>query len=111
MSRLGGIPRLQVPTDDPHVKAVYHTFVVQAESRDELRKYLEERGIGSAVHYPVPIHLTTAGRELGYPEWSFPVAEEQARRVLSLPVYPELLQWQLDRVCQTIREFYGVSQA
>ncbi len=107
MALLSGIPQLQVPSDTPHVKSVYHTFVVQAEGRDELRKFLAERGIGSAIHYPAPIHLSTVGQQLGFQEGSFPVAEQQARRVLSLPVYQQLLLSQIERVCETIHDFYS----
>ncbi len=86
---------------------MYHTFVVQAERREELRNHLSASGIETAIHYPVPIHLSTAGRELGFPEGSFPVAEAQARRIVSLPIYPELTETQIIHVCESIRAFYG----
>ncbi len=105
-SQLAGIPQLQFPTEPDRTKSVYHTFVVQADRRDDLRDFLATRGIGSAIHYPVPIHLSTAGKELGYSEGSFPVTERQAGRILSLPVYPELKRTDLDYVISAIREFY-----
>lgn len=105
--RLAGLPEVQVPVETAAERSVYHTFVIQADRRDDLLGFLSARGIGSAIHYPVPIHLSTAGKELGYPEGSFPVAERQARRILSLPVYPELTAAQLDRVSETIHEFYA----
>lgn len=104
-SKLAGVPGLRVPVDRAPEYAVYHTFVVQSEKRDGLRAFLAERGIGSNIHYPVPIHLSTVGRELGYAEGSFPVAERQARHIVSLPVYPELSRAQLDRVCDAVTEF------
>jgi dTDP-4-amino-4,6-dideoxygalactose transaminase len=104
---LQGIPNLYVPQDAPHEKAVYHTFVIQCDRRDDLRAYLADHSIGSHIHYPVPIHLSNAGRELGYPAGSFPVAERQATRILSLPVYQELTNEQIDEVCATIRQFYA----
>ena len=104
--RLAGLPEVQVPVETAAEQSVYHTFVIQADRRDDLRQFLSARGIGSAIHYPVPIHLTTAGKALGYPEGSFPIAERQAHRILSLPVYPELTMTQIERVCQSIHEFY-----
>lgn len=82
--RLSGIPQVDVPSDDAGPRSVYHTFVIQAERRDELQKFPAGLGIRTAIHYPVPIHLSAAGRKLGYPEGSFPIAERQARRILSL---------------------------
>lgn len=104
---LAGIPQVQVPHDAAGEEAVYHTFVVQVENREALRDHLAAQGIGTSIHYPTPIHLTTIGKELGYAEGSFPVAERQAARILSLPVYPELTPAQIERVCQSIRAFYA----
>jgi dTDP-4-amino-4,6-dideoxygalactose transaminase len=98
---------VRVPREADHLKPVYHTFVIQAQRRDELREYLAARGIETAIHYPVPIHLNAAGQELGFPEGSFPVAEQQARRILSLPIYPELAGSQIRRVCDSVRAYYG----
>ena len=108
--RLRSVAQIRLPAEEKdHEKAVYHTFVIQAERRDELSAFLAERGIGSSVHYPVPIHLTEAGRELGYPRGSFPVTEAQARAILSLPIYPELSEDKLDLVCDRIKAFYAAS--
>ena len=71
-------------------KAVYHLFVVRASERDQLRSCLLEAGIGTGIHYPIPLHLQNAYRGLGYSEGDFPEAERAAREVLSLPMYPEL---------------------
>lgn len=103
---LSGVPDLQVPSELPYEKVVYHTFVIQAERRDALREHLAEHGIGTAVHYPIPIHLQKTAMSLGYDRGRFPVTERQAERILSLPVYPELSQDQLEHVSQEIREFY-----
>lgn len=104
---LAGVPGLKVPEDRPFERAVYHTFIIQAERRDELRRHLAEQGVETAIHYPLPIHLQEAGRSLGYARGAFPVAERQAGRILSLPVYPELTREQLERVAVGIRAFYG----
>lgn len=103
---LAGLEEVQVPVDKAHERAVYHTFMIQADRRDALRVYLAERGIGTAIHYPVPIHLQTAASNLGYSLGSFPVAEQQAKRVLSLPVYPELETHELEYVVECVRSFY-----
>ena len=106
--RLQAVSQVRLPpVEKDYEKAVYHTFVIQAERRDELRAFLNARGIGSGVHYPVPIHLSVAGRELGYRAGSFPVAEAQARAIVSLPVYPELGVEKIDFICTQIKAFYA----
>lgn len=108
--RLAGCARLQCPADAPGEFCVYHTFVVQADQRDELVRHLEARGIGTAIHYPTPIHLMTVGRKLGHGPGEFPETERQAGRILSLPIYPELTMAQLDEVCDAILDFYKTQQ-
>jgi dTDP-4-amino-4,6-dideoxygalactose transaminase len=108
--QLAGIDGLTLPTDSARERQVYHTFVVMAERREALRAYLSERGIGTSVHYPVPIHLHTAARSLGHQRGDFPVTEHQAGRILSLPVHHTLRPDQLDRVAATIRAFYEESR-
>lgn len=104
---LGDLVGLELPTERPHETSVYHTFVVQADRRDELRRYLATRGIGTAIHYPVPIHLQPAARQLGYRPGAFPVAERQAQRILSLPVSPELRVEEREYVSDVIRGCYA----
>jgi dTDP-4-amino-4,6-dideoxygalactose transaminase len=104
--RLKDCSRLRCPTDGPGEFCVYHTFVVQADKRDELAKHLEKAGIGTAIHYPVPIHLMTVGRRMGHREGDFPVCERQAGRILSLPIHPELTAAQIDEVADAILDFY-----
>lgn len=84
----------------------YHTFVVQVERRDELQQYLFERGIKTTIHYPIPIHLQPAAKELGYKLGDFPVAERQAGRILTLPVNQYMSDDEIDAVAQTISVFY-----
>jgi dTDP-4-amino-4,6-dideoxygalactose transaminase len=86
---------------------VYHTFVVECDRRDELQSYLAVQGIKTKVHYPIPIHLQGAARVLGYKPGDFPVTEQQAGHILSLPVYPELSRQQLEWVASAIETFYG----
>jgi dTDP-4-amino-4,6-dideoxygalactose transaminase len=104
--RLKGCARIRCPEDGAGEFCVYHTFVVQADNRDELRIHLEKSGIGSAIHYPVPIHLMEVGRRMGHHPGEFPVCERLAKRILSLPIYPELGSDQIDRVADAIIDFY-----
>jgi dTDP-4-amino-4,6-dideoxygalactose transaminase len=104
--KLAGLAQVQVPCDKPYERAVYHTFVIQADYRHELQAHLAKCGIGTAIHYPVPIHLHKAALDLGYKSGSFPVVERQAQRILSLPVYPELGENELKYVVDGIRSFY-----
>jgi dTDP-4-amino-4,6-dideoxygalactose transaminase len=104
--KLKDLKQVQVPLDKPYEKAVYHTFVIQADNRDGLRSFLEEQGIGSNVHYPVPIHLQEAAKDMGYTKGKFPITESQASRILSLPVYPELTEADLQYVVDSIHKYY-----
>jgi len=108
--RLSNLPQLNVPAGKAYERAVYHTFVAQADWRDELRASLSERGVGTAIHYPIPIHLQKAAAGLGYGSGSFPVAERQAKRILSLPIYPELSSRQLEYVLECLESFYRVKE-
>ena len=103
---LEGLHQVLVPRDRPYERAVYHTFVIQAEHRDSLKKHLAASRVGTAIHYPTPIHLHEAARDLGYGAGSFPVTERQAGRVLSLPVYPELGSDELEYVVDRVHSFY-----
>ncbi|MBF0560641.1 MAG: DegT/DnrJ/EryC1/StrS family aminotransferase [Alphaproteobacteria bacterium] len=84
----------------------FHTFVVQVDRRDDLQAHLTAHGIGSAIHYPVPIHLQPAAASLGYGKGAFPVVETQAARILSLPVNQYLTEDDIAYVSATIREFF-----
>lgn len=104
---LADVTFIQTPVDRPYEKAVYHTFVIQAERRDDLKQHLAKNGIGSSIHYPIPIHLHKAASRLGYAPGSFPVTERQAKRILSLPIYPELSKANIQYIVQTIKKFYS----
>jgi len=96
-----------LPEEMPWGHHVYHLFVVRAKKRDELMKYLAEKGVTTLVHYPTPIHLQEACRVLGYEKGSFPKAEAAASEILSLPLYPSLAEEEVKYVCDCIRGFYG----
>ena len=103
---LSGIPGVRIPAADPGNEHIYHQYTVRVERRDELQAHLKARGIGSAVYYPVPLHLQNCFAHLGYTAGRLPQAEQACREVLSLPVYPELSLQQLDYVIETVRGFY-----
>jgi dTDP-4-amino-4,6-dideoxygalactose transaminase len=98
---------LRLPLEAAGAESVYHCYVVRHPQRDRLREYLEQRGVGSALHYPVPLHLQKCFAELGYQAGDFPVAERAARECLSLPIYPELTGAQVEYVAAMISEFKG----
>lgn len=81
---------LQIPFETPGSKAVYHQYVVQTFARERLRSYLDNQGISSSVYYPLPLHLQPCFRYLGYRQGDFPIAENACRKVLSLPLYPQI---------------------
>ncbi len=87
---------------------VYHLYVARAARRDALQAYLRERGIGTAIHYPVPVHLQPAYARLGYGPGSLPATEEAALSILSLPMYPDLPGESARAVADAIRDFYAI---
>jgi dTDP-4-amino-4,6-dideoxygalactose transaminase len=96
---------LILPFNLKHSEHVYHVYMVQSERRDALREWLGAKGVSTGMHYPVPIHLQSAYAHLGYGEGDFPVTEAFAQRVLSLPMFPELTDNQIEYVADSIREF------
>src|SRR3989338_1499766 len=103
---LKNVPQIQVPPAEKDMCAVYHTFIIGADRRDELQAFLAEKGVGTKVHYAVPIHLQPVAKELGYKSGSLPVTERLAGRVLSLPVSQSLQPEMLEYVVNSIRDFY-----
>ena len=105
-AKLKGLKHVQVPQDKSYEYAVYHTFVIQADDRDDLAKYLAEQGVDTRIHYPVPIHLQSVCKDFGFKEGSFPETEKQMKRILSLPIYAELTEENLEYVTNCIHDFY-----
>jgi dTDP-4-amino-4,6-dideoxygalactose transaminase len=93
------------PQEQEWAKHVYHLYVIRTPYRDELRAWLEAKGIGTGMHYPVPIHLQEAWRNYGGGDYSLPVTEKLVGEILSLPMYPELSAGEVNYICESIQEF------
>src|SRR5580765_4019006 len=98
--------RVALPLTAPGNFHVYNQFTVRAPKRDALRSFLKEKGVGTEVYYPLPMHLQNCYRYLGHQKGSFPVSEQAAEEVISLPIYPELTEAQQTYVVGMIAEFY-----
>lgn len=97
-----------LPDDASWAYHVYHLYVIRVKERDELIRYLREKGVATLIHYPTPIHLQGVYNRLGYKEGSFPNAERAAEEIISLPIYPSLREDEVVYVSRCIREFYGM---
>jgi dTDP-4-amino-4,6-dideoxygalactose transaminase len=95
-----------IPVEYPGNRHVYHLYVIRALRRDELQIFLKERGIFTGIHYPVPNHLQQAMSHLGYKPGDFPVTERVVTEVLSLPMFAELTDAEIENVAGMIKEFY-----
>lgn len=98
---------LQLPHEAKTGESAWHVYVVRHPRRDELKKHLEANGVGCALHYPLPLHLQKCYASLGYKSGDFPIAEKAARECLSLPIYPELTDKQIQRVTDVIKSFFA----
>ncbi len=96
---------LVLPYVPTHIKPVYHLYVVRARNRDALQKHLKARGIETGIHYPIPLHLQPVYKNLGYKPGDFPHTEKAANEVLSLPMYPELTEAQINQVVEAVKDF------
>jgi dTDP-4-amino-4,6-dideoxygalactose transaminase len=104
--RLTGLP-LQLPAIDDNVTSAWHQYVVSHPRRDELAAHLQKHGIGSGLHYPVPLHLQACYASLGHTAGDFPVAETLANECLSLPMFAELTPGQIDRIVTAVAAFFA----
>ena len=102
-----GVTAVRTPVIDPANVSIYNQYTLRVERRDALQEHLKSKGIGHSVYYPLPLHLQPCFEYLGYSEGAFPASEQAAKEVISLPIYPELAQSQLDEVITAVREFYG----
>lgn len=104
-TELGGV--VQVPTQHDGEEPIYHRFMIRSDRRDALRDHLTSRQIGTAINYPVPLHLQPAARGLGYGPGSFPRAEKLAATILSLPIYPEMQDDEAAQVIAGVKSFFA----
>ena len=104
--KLDGIGDMVLPTIEGIESHVFHLYVVRTKKRDELLKYLNENGIQAGIHYPIPIYSLKAYSDLGQIGEDFPVTETLSKEILSLPMYPELTETQIDIVRDVIMKFY-----
>ena len=101
---------VQVPFDKAHEEAVYQTFVISCSNRNELKEYLLKQGIETKIHYPIPIHLQTPSKSLGYKKGDFPEAEKQAETILSLPIYSGINNEQINYIINKISAFMNTKK-
>jgi dTDP-4-amino-4,6-dideoxygalactose transaminase len=106
---LGDLGDIHKAVEAEYARHVYHIYAVRVDHRDDVMKSLAERNIHCGVHYPIPIHLQDAYKFLGYSRGSFPVTEEHADELLSLPMFPELTQKQIGQVCREIKCYRAVT--
>lgn len=99
-ARLKG--KLPIPTAPAHYRHVYHVYAVRVPNRDAVQTKLRNAGIATGIHYPVPVHMQPAYTELGYKQGDFPVAEQAGTEFLSLPIFPEMTEKQVDTVCTAL---------
>lgn len=103
---LSGIDQIKLPERESFIKQVYHLYVIRAEHRAELQKFLISHGVDAKVHYPIPMHLQPAAKFLGHSKGDFPVCEAICDSVISLPVHEFMSHEDQDKVTGLIRKFY-----
>lgn len=106
--RLAGLD-LVTPYVAPWAEPVFHLYVVRVNDKDALHEYLREQGIASGFHYPIPLHVQPALKDLGYSQGDFPETEKAAETIISLPMFPEMTPEQVEQVAESIRAFQGGS--
>jgi len=103
---LGDVADIVLPEVAPHAEHVYHLYVIRTPAREKLREHLQAEGIGTGLHYPVPLHLQQPYASLGYRSGSLPVTERAAAQCLSLPMFPEMTETQVGHVADAVRRFF-----
>lgn len=96
---------VRTPAELPWAGHVFHLYVVRTPERDRFREHLEQNGVQTVIHYPVPVHLQEAYRELGYPAGGFPEAEKAASEIVSLPIFPQLRKEEADKVIDAVNDY------
>ena len=98
---------VEIPKEKEYMESVYHLYIVRVKQREKLMQYLKENGIDTGLHYPIPIHLQEAYKELNLNKGDFPITELYSNEILSLPIFPELSTEQIQHVANKIKDFYN----
>tara|TARA_Y100000310_G_scaffold345466_1_gene465305 strand:- start:15787 stop:16890 length:1104 start_codon:yes stop_codon:yes gene_type:complete len=96
---------ITIPLEAEYAKHIYHIYAIRVKNRDELRNFLDEKGVSTGIHYPIPVHLQKAYEFMGLKGGSFPISEKVANEIISLPMFPELTEEQMQYVASCIEEF------
>ena len=102
---LSNIDGIITPYEANYAKHIYHLYVIRTENRDKLREELKSKGVATGIHYPIPLHLQPAYNYLGYREGDFPITEECSKKILSLPMFAELGDKQIEEVAELVKYF------
>jgi dTDP-4-amino-4,6-dideoxygalactose transaminase len=105
---LNGIEQIILPTIAAGATHVYHLYIIRTEKRNELQNYLNENGIGTLIHYPIPPHLQQAYANLGFKKGDFPFAEKIANTCLSLPMWPGMTQEMISEITSKIKTYFSI---
>ncbi len=103
---LKDVDEIITPFEAEYARHVYYLYVIRTKKRDKLQEWLKSKGIGTGLHYPIPLHLQKAYKYLGYKEGDFPVTEKCAKKILSLFMFPELTKEQIEKVAREIKVFF-----
>jgi len=98
---------LKLPVVESEREPVWHLFVIETDQRDELLQFLKDKEIYCGIHYPIPLHLQGAYQDLGYQAGDFPVAEKAAKRILSLPLHPDLTKEDVSYIKGALEDFFN----
>jgi dTDP-4-amino-4,6-dideoxygalactose transaminase len=104
---LKDVKEIKLPEELSYANHVYHLFVIQTPERDELQKFLNDNGVSTGLHYPVPLHLQECFKHLGYNKGDFPETEKLAEECLTLPMFPDLSDEQVKYVCDKVKEYFS----
>lgn len=101
------IPQVKTPYIASYSKSSFHLYVIRCKNRDKLQSYLAKKGIETIIHYPIPIHQQKPYKSLGFRKGQFPTTEKYSKQILSLPIFPELKDSEIEYICDHIRRFYS----